>query len=84
MSCNNKTVRSLDMVGSGVATHQSLGVSREQKPAEGEGVSHGTISCLAKRKRADGDKRTSTQRDIEDKVLRSKEFVDIAVAGRVI
>ena len=51
VSCNNQTVslESLD-VGLGVATHQSLGVLREQKPAEGERVSHGTISCLAKEK----------------------------------
>ena len=50
------------------------------------GVSHGTISCLHRleKRRVDARPRTSAQRDVKDKVLRSKELVDVAVAGWVI
>ena len=46
-------------------------------------MSRGTISCC-RRKKKKGRRRTSTQRDVKDKVLRSKELVDVAVAGWVI
>jgi hypothetical protein len=57
-------------------THQSLG-------NENKAMSRGTISCC-RRKKKKGRRRTSTQRDVKDKVLRSKELVDVAVAGWVI
>ena len=45
---------------------------------------HMVPSVAWQKKKSRRRQRTSTQRDIEDKVLRLKEFVDVAVAGRVI
>jgi hypothetical protein len=43
-----------------------------------------SVASLEKEKKKGRRQRTSTQRDVEDKVLRSKEFVNVAMSGWVI
>jgi hypothetical protein len=43
-----------------------------------------SVASVEKEKKKGRRQRTSTQRDVEDKVLRSKEFVNVAMSGWVI
>jgi len=66
-------------------THQSLGTTRKPKGQAEKTVERDTISCFREKVKSKGRcRRTSTQCDVEDKVLRSKEFVNAAMTGWVI
>jgi hypothetical protein len=62
---------------------KSGGIERTEARGGGRGITW-YHQLLGKKEKGRRRQRTSTQRDIEDKVLRLKEFVDVAVAGRVI